>query len=652
MVAGTSAKTHEENLKAIVEKSIPKLFEETCRKYWDKKVAIRHKHYGVWQAHTWKDFYENAKYFGLGLKSLGLKNGQHVAIIGDNEPQWLFAQFGTICIKGIVLGLYQDAIAEELVYVINHAEARFIVAEDQEQVDKMLELHESGKIPNVEIVIYWDPKGLRFYRSPFLMSFDDVKRLGQEYEEKYPDVFEATIREIGNDTVLFAYYTSGTTGEPKGLLFDSRILITRAIMWDTVAPATETDQFFSSLPLAYPLDIMFIFLPAIMGGATVNLAEEPETVEQDFREIGPSKALIFPRLLEAQVAKVQVKIMDSTQLQRWAYNKLVAIGSKMSKYQLTGQKPGIWLNMSYRLANWLMFRPLRDQLGYSRIKALVSGGAAISSEVFSFFLGIGIKILNVYGLVEAAPISLHILDDADPETAGVPTHGTQIRISDEGEILSRGDITMRGYYKNPKLTRETLDSRNWFHTGDAGYITENGHLVCIDRVKELMTLSSGMRFSPQYIENKLKFSPYIRDAVIVGDGKPFVAALISIDFPNVSKWAENNHVTFTTFMDLSQKNETYQLIKAEVQRVNNRLPEEQRLKAFLNLYKELDADDAELTRTRKLRRGFVAQRYADFVEALYSEQIECGVKTQVTYRDGRQVEIRMRVRTERIDQDR
>ena len=625
--------------------TISKLFKQTCDKYGDKKVALRYKNLGVWQPYTWKYFWEQSKYFGLGLISLGLKSGDRITVVGDNEPEWYFAQFAAICSGGIPTGAYQDSGPQEIRYVIEQSGSVLVVVEDQEQVDKLIfeYVDREGKeqkpivdqVPAINKVIYWDVKGLRSYNHPKLMRFDEVVEMGRGYEKDHPGLLEQIIETSHEEDPAMLTYSSGTTGLPKGIVHCSRSVLAASQCWDGPAPATEDDQFVSFFPLAYGAEFLYATPAFIKGGATVSFPEEPETVAVDVREIGPTKASSAPRLLENEVSFVQVKIADASLLKRLVYRLFMPVGYRIARLKRNNEKVNWFWRAVYTLGYLMVFRPIKDWLAYSGNRLMLIGGASMASEVFDFFLALGIDARMMYGMIECTPTAMHLKGDIDSETSGVPTPGSELRISEGGEVLSRGPQKMLGYHNNPEATRQLIDEQGWVHTSDAGFITERGHLVCIDRLADLGTLRDGTGFSPSYIENKLKFSPYIRDAVITGDDEDFVGALISIDFPNLGKWAEIHRIPYTTFVDLSQKPEAYALVKQDVMRINGRLPEKQRIRRFALLHKELDADDAELTRTRKLRRKEVSQRYLDMIEALYGDKMEYTAEAKVTYRDGR-----------------
>ncbi|MBU2547153.1 MAG: AMP-binding protein, partial [Proteobacteria bacterium] len=545
-------------------------------------------------------------------------------------------------------GVYPGSHPDELQFIIDHSEATFIVAEDQEQVDKVLELKES--LPRIVRVIYWDPKGLWNYDDPWLLDFEDLMDLGRAHEKAHPDDFDRVVEACRGDDLAALYYTSGTTGRPKGVMWTHQGLMSAGENIKDVVPPRKGDDLFCLAPLSWIPEVIMNLLPSMMSGAVVNFPEEPETVPQDLREIGYQIGFIGIQAIQAQISEVQVKIQGAGRLKRLTYDLFTPIALKINAMREKHESPSAWSRFLYFLGYWALYRHLQDNLGYKRARALLTGGSALAPDAFRYFRSIGIPLLNAYGLTEMNPISSQRPGMVSVESAGIAAEGTELRISDSGEVLARGPHMTAGYYKNPEATAELIDHEGWLHTGDAGFINEEGELVIIDRVKDLMTLIDGQVFSPMYIENKLKFSPYIREAVALGNGREFVAALVSIDFMSLGKWAEDNQVVYTTFTDLSQKAEVYELIQSEiVGRVNPDLPPESRIRKFTLLAKELDADDAELTRTRKLRRGFVGERYKEYIDALYGGLTEHTVSFTVKYQDGREASMKSQVRIVTLD---
>lgn len=625
--------------------TFPKLLREKYLKWGDSKIAIREKDYGIWNEVTWKGYYENVKYFALGLKKLGFERGEHISIIGNNEPEWVYAELAAQSLGGAVIGIYQDSTPPEIKYISELSDSVFIVTEDQEQTDKVLEIKD--ELPLLRRVIYWDPKGMRNYRDPILMSFQEVQEIGREYEKEYPTLFEDEIDKGNEEDIALILTTSGTTSLPKlAMLTHKNMLKMADNLLVKVDPMFPTDEFVSFLPLAWVGEQMMSISGGLLIGFTVNFPEEPTTITENIREIGPHVMFSPPRVWEGIVSMIQVKIEDATPLKKLIYKTFMPIGYRMADFKFNKQKPSLKLKILYKIGYFMLFRALKDRIGMTRIRKAYTGGAALGPDVFRFYHAIGVNLKQIYGQTEIAGISVvHRDDDIKFETVGKPIPETEIRISEEGEILSRSPSVFKGYYKNPEATEEVLKD-GWLHSGDAGYIDEDGHLVVIDRMKDVMRLSDGSIFSPQHIENKLKFSPYIKEAVVFGREKPYVTAFINIDYENVGKWAENHQIAYTTYTDLSQKPEVYELIKKDVERVNQQLPEAARIKRFLILHKELDADDQELTRTKKVRRRFIEQKYNDLVNALYKGEEKVEVQAKVKYRDGREAVIKAFVKVE------
>ncbi len=625
--------------------TFPKLLREKYLKWGDSKVAIREKDYGIWNEVTWKGYYENVKYFALGLKKLGFERGEHISIIGNNEPEWVYAELAAQSLGGAVIGIYQDSTPPEIKYIAELSDSVYVITEDQEQTDKLLEIKD--ELPLLRKIIYWDPKGMRNYKDPILMSFKEVQELGREFEKEHPNLFEEEIDKGDEEDIALILTTSGTTSLPKlAMLTHKNMLKMAENLLVKVDPMYPDDEFVSFLPLAWVGEQMMSISGGLLIGFTVNFPEEPTTVTENIREIGPHVMFSPPRVWEGIVSMIQVKIEDSTPLKRLVYRTFMPIGYKMADFKFNKEKPPLKWKILYKIGYFMLFRALKDRIGMSRIRKAYTGGAALGPDVFRFYHAIGVNLKQIYGQTEIAGISVvHRDDDIKFETVGKPIPETEIRISEEGEILSRSPSVFKGYYKNPEATAEALRD-GWLHSGDAGYIDEDGHLVVIDRMKDVMRLSDGSIFSPQYIENKLKFSPYIKEAVVFGKDKPYVTAFINIDYENVGKWAENHQIAYTTYTDLSQKPEVYELIRKDVERVNKQLPEAARIKRFLILHKELDADDQELTRTRKVRRRFIEQKYNELVRAMYEDKDSVEVQAKVKYRDGREAVIKAYVKVE------
>jgi len=612
--------------------TIPKLIMRNYEK-WGERIAMCMKNFGVWQRYSWKEYYERVKYFSLGLISLGLKPGDVVCIIGDNEPEWFWGEFATQAAGGIVTGIFVDSIPSEVKYVAEHSGAKFAIVNDQEQTDKFLEIKD--ELPSLKKVIYWDPKGLRNYDDPILTSFTEVIKLGREYEETHPGLFEQNIVKGNGSDTAFIYYTSGTTGLPKGATLTHQALLNTARAFIDRYPLSETDDLISNFPAAWVGDSFFATIPHLLSGARLNFPEEPETIAEDTREVGPNFVIYGPRQWESLVSEIQVKMFDAHPLKRFVYNLFLPIGYKIADINFQGKKPNLFWRALYGIAYLLLFRALKDQLGLSKVKFAVTGSSVLSLDTFRLIHAIGIELRQNYGSTEAGLISSHGKGEIKFESVGRPALGTEVRITDEGELLVRNSCLFNGYHKDSGKTTETLVD-GWCHTADAVNIDGDGHLLFIDRLEHMGQLSSGIKYAPQYVEGRLRFSPYIKDAMVIGGkDKDFVSAILNIDFAMVGKWAERNRIPYTTFVDLSQKEEVANLVQKDLVRVNGYLPEPARVRRFVLLHKEFDADEAELTRTRKLRREFMEERYKDLIEAIYQDGKEINVKAPVTYRDGR-----------------
>jgi long-chain acyl-CoA synthetase len=629
----------------LIDSTLPRLLVRNAERFGERKVALREKEFGIWQEVTWAGYLRRVRDFSLGLVALGLPREGKVAIIGDNRPEWLYAELAAQAAGAVSVGIYQDSTLNEVAYVIDHSDAVVVVAEDQEQVDKILEVRD--RVPKVRKVVYTDPRGLRHYDDPILASFEQVEALGREHGAAHPGLFEANVEAGRPDDLAILCYTSGTTGFPKGSMLTHRNLLNMAIRLMEVDPKHEADEFVSFLPLAWIGEQMMAASSSLAVGFTVNFPESPATAQADLREVGPHVMFSPPRIWENLAASVRVRVMDATWLKRRVFDWALPVGTALAEARFAHAPVGAWLRARYLLAYLACFRALKDRLGFSRVRSATTGGAALGPDAFRFFHGLGIDLKQIYGQTEIAGIScIHRSGDVRFDTVGKPIPGTEVRISEDGEILSRSASVFKGYYKNPEATAETLRD-GWLHSGDAGYLTEDGHLVVIDRLKDVMRLADGTSFSPQFIENKLKFSPYIKEAVVVGSGRPYLVAMINIDMGIVGKWAERRHVSYTTYTDLAAKREVYDLIEGEVRQVNATLPEAARLSKFVLLYKELDADDDELTRTRKIRRRFVEERYKAVVDGLYADLDEIPVEATVKYQDGRQATIRTRLAVRR-----
>jgi long-chain acyl-CoA synthetase len=596
--------------------TLPQRLAEHARRHDRGKVALREKEYGIWQEVSWEAYAAHVRAVALGLEALGLRRGESLAIVCGNRPAWLYTELGAQALGAIPVGVYVDSLPEQVCYALEHSEARLVMVEDQEQADKVLGVR--ARLPRLEAIVVDDTRGLEDYREPMLVGLEEVERRGREADDRDPGHYEALLAAGSPDDVALLAYTSGTTGAPKAAMLSHRNLMAMAAGVTQVDAVHDTDNLVSFLPFSWVGEQLLSVAIALHAGATVSFPEEPATVREDLREIGPHVVIGPPRFWEAMCSEYQVKIADAGRLKGAAARLSLDIGMRVADRQLRRQPIGPGLRLAARLAHLVTFRALLDRLGLSRTRCAYTGGAALGPELFRFFRAIGLNLKQVYGQTESGGICvLHADGDVRPETVGKPTAETRLRISEAGEILVSSPTVFLGYYKNPAATAEALRD-GWLHTGDAGQVEADGHLVVIDRLKDVLRLADGSRFSPALIENKLKFSPYVREAVAVGEGRPFVVALIQIDMGVVGNWAESHRVAFTTFKDLAGKPEVHALIEREVARVNDNLPRAAHIGAFALFDKELDPDDDELTRTNKVRRSTILGKYRDMIDGLYA----------------------------------
>lgn len=630
----------------LVEGSLPALLRQQASSRGDR-IALREKEFGIWQSITWSEYERRVRHFALGLRELGLEEGDRIAIIGDNRPEWVIGELAAQSLGALPLGLYQDAVATELEYLLAASRARVVVAEDQEQVDKVLEIREA--LPRLEHIIYYDPRGLGRYEAPGLLAFPEVERRGDERDHAMPHEYAAAVATVQSEDPALLCSTSGTTSKPKLAVLTHSNLLSMAAQLQAVDPMGAGDEFVSFLPLAWIGEQMMTVSRHVLVGFPVNFPEEPGTVRQDLREIGPRVMFSPPRIWENLVSEVQVMVEDTTPLKRRVQAWAMRVGGEVADDEFEGRSPGAWRRIRRGIAEAVAMRPIKNQLGLSRLRDAYTGGAALGPDVFRFFHALGVNLKQIYGQTEVAGISvLHRDGDIRYQTVGEPLPGMEVRVASDGEILTRGPAVFTGYFENPKATRETLVD-GWLHSGDAGYFDDEGHLVVVDRLKDVMLLADGTTFSPQFIENLLKFSPYVSEAVVFGAEHPYVAGIIAIDFENAGQWAERNQLAYTTFTDLSQKPEVYDLIRAHVESVNGDVPQAARIRRFLLLHKELHADDAELTRTRKVRRRFIAERFEALIAALYGDDDAVTVEMEITYQDGRTADVKHDLRIERLN---
>ena len=628
------------------ELTIPKLFLSQCRKYGDKKVAMREKEFGIWIPFTWQDYYENVKYLTLGMVSLGLQRGDKVAMIGDNRPEGLWAEMAAMCAGAIGVWLFQDCMMDEVKYIIDHSDAKIFVGESQEEVDKALSIKDT--CPKLDIIMWDDPKGMRNYHQDFLISVKRVQELGRELDREKPDLFEKTINEGHGDDICLLFYTSGTTALPKGALLSHWNMLTMGRNLMAVDPCYDTDDFVSYLPFAWIGEQMMSISCGLQMGYTINFPEGPDLAQENIREIGPHVMFAPPRMYEGMTRQVQVKYIDSTWIKRKVYEFGTKVGYKVASLKFERKPVSVGLKFLNWIASMTMQKKLKDHLGMSRLRHCYTGGAAMGPDHFKFFHALGVNLKQIYGQTEVAGISIvHRDGDIKFDTVGTPIPETEIKITEEGEILTKSPSVFQGYYKNDEATKKTLID-GWLYSGDRGFIDEDGHLVVFDRSKDVMTLNDGRPFSPQYLETRLKFSPFVGEVWAIGDKREFISAVMCIDYAVVGKWADDKKLNYTSYPELSQKPEVYELVKKQIQEANKDLPEPARIRKFVNLYKVFDADDEELTRTSKLKRAFVENRYKDIVNALYSDVDVVHMDTTITYEDGREQRIKTDLHIEKI----
>jgi long-chain acyl-CoA synthetase len=622
--------------------TIPRLFLQAAERHGDRKVAMREKEYGIWRPITWRQYLERVRNVALGLMALGLEPGDKVALMGDNRPEGLFAEMATLCAGGVAVWLFQDCLLDEVQFIVDHSDAKFLVAEGQEEVDKGLAIKD--RCPKLARIIWDDPKGMRQYRDPHLISLREVEALGRDLWAREPRRFEEAVAAGKADDVCLLFYTSGTTGLPKGALLTHYNMLKMGQNLLRVDPCFPEDDFVSFLPFAWIGEQMMSISCGLWAGFTLNFPEEPGTVLHDFREVAPQVMFSSARLYEQMVRTVQVKHLDASWIKRKAFQAAMGIGGRLADLKFARRTPPWWLRALGFAADLAVHRKLRDHLGLARIRSAYTGGSAIGQEQFRFFHAMGVNLKQIYGQTEIAGISvLHRNDDVKPDTVGKPIPETELRISEAGEILARSPSVFLGYYKNPEATATALRD-GWLHSGDTGFLDADGHLVFFDRTKDIILLSDGSRFSPLYLESRLKFSPYVKDAWVIGHERPFVAAVICIDYGVVGKWADDRGIAYTSYAELAQSPRVYALVEETVRTANRGLPPAARIRKFVNLYKEFDADDDELTRTRKIRRIFLEDRYKEIVDALYLDVEAVGIDSTITYEDGRVAQIRATLR--------
>ncbi len=624
--------------------TFPKLLAENARRLAGRP-ASREKEYGIWQSWSWAEVHAETRAFALGLAVLGLRPGDRVAVIGSNRPRLYWAMVAAQMAGGIPVPVYQDSVAEEMAFILDHCEARFVVCEDQEQVDKVLSVQD--RLPTIAQMIYEDPRGLRNYDHSALHAYSEVQRIGRAAEAEQAPAMDARIAAGRGSDICVMLYTSGTTGRPKGVVLTHDNILRTARAAASVDRLGETDSMLAYLPIAWVGDFIFSMGQAYVCGFSVCCPESADTMPSDLREIGPTYFFAPPRVFEQMLTMVTIRIEDAGRVKRWLYRRLMAHARRIEAAERRGEALSRRDAVLRRLAEVLVTGPLKNVLGLSRVRVAYTAGEAIGPDLFAFYRALGVPLKQLYGQTEASVfITQHGDGPVDPETVGVATPGVEIQIREGGEVYYRSPGVFLEYFKNPDATRDTKDPEGWVATGDAGVLDpETGELKILDRAKDVGKLASGALFAPKYLENKLKFFPNILEAVVFGHGRERCMAMLNIDLSAVGNWAERNNIAYASYQELSQHPRVLAMMEEHVRDANRALAEDPMLSEcqiarFLVLHKELDADDGELTRTRKVRRRFIAEKYADLVEALYSDAREVTTETEVTYEDGRKGTIR------------
>lgn len=605
--------------------------------------AMREKEYGIWQAHSWAAMATLVEHIACGLHQAGLQRGEHMVVIGANRPRLYATMLAAQSLGAIAVPLYQDAVGTECVFPITNAEVRFAMVEDQEQVDKLLEIRE--QCPRLTNIIFDDPRGLRNYQEPGLLALDALIAAGQTFAGRQPDFFRAQVDSTQPDDVAAMFFTSGTTGNPKGVVHTHNTLLDRAQAGAEFDKLTHSEEVLAYLPPAWVGQNIFSYAQWLACGYVVNCPENASTVTIDLKEVGPTYYFAPPRVFESLLTSVMIRMEDAGAIKRRMFHFFMDVAKRVGPALMDGQPVGAGDKVLYAIGQVMAYGPLRNNLGFSRVRVAYTAGEAIGPDLFTFYRSIGINLKQLYGSTETAVfVCLQPDNQARADTVGVPIRGVEIKVADNGEILVKSAGLLKGYYKNPEATAEVLTADGWYHTSDAGFIDAAGHLKIIDRVKDVGRIKGGANdgamFAPKYVENKLKFFPHIKEVVAYGDGREKVCVMLNIDFDAVGNWAERRNLPYAGYTDLAQKPEVYQLIKECVEKVNADLSVDtllagSQISRFLVLHKELDADDGELTRTNKVRRGFIADKYQPLVDALYSGKSEQFIETVVKFEDGR-----------------
>lgn len=618
--------------------TFPKLLQRNAQ-VRPKRPAMREKDLGIWQSWTWAEVYDEAGAYAAGLKDLGLGKGDRIAIVGDNRPRLYWTMVAAQIIGAVPVPVYADSVAEEMQFVLEHAEVKFAVAEDQEQVDKLLS--QMDNLPELTTILFDDPRGMRDYHYDFLHNYEDVIANGRAYQEKHRGFVEDAIAATKGPDTSIMLYTSGTTGKPKGVVLSHDNVLITARNAAEVDGLRDTDEVLAYLPMAWVGDNIFSFGQSYVTGFCVSCPESSDTVLNDLWELGPTYYFAPPRVFENLLTTVMIRMEDASAIKRRMFHYFMDHARHAGVRLLEGKPVSLMDRVKYWIGDKLVYGPLKNALGMSRIRVGYTAGEAIGPEIFDFYRSLGINLKQLYGQTEAAVfITLQPDGEIKADTVGKPAPQVEIKIAENGEVLYRSPGVFVEYYKNPEATRDTKDAEGWVMTGDAGFFDEDGHLKIIDRAKDVGKLNDGAMFAPKYIENKLKFFPNIKEAVAYGNGRDYVAVFINIDLEAVGSWAERRGLAYASYQELAAHPDVYDLIQGHVEEVNRLLSEEERvagsqIKRFLLLHKMLEADDGELTRTSKVRRKFVEDKYQPLVDALYSDVESAHIETEVTYEDGR-----------------
>jgi len=605
--------------------TFPKILRENAKKY-PNDISMREKEFGIWNEFSWLDYQNRVKWLSLALRKLGVQPKDAIALLGDNRPEWVWGEVSAHAMGCYSIGIFQDSLHEEVVYLLNKSNATVVIAEDEEQCDKLLELGDD--IPDVKFIVYCDPRGMRKYDDKRLVNIEDLYKQGQAIDQASPELYDQYVDSTRAEETAIYCTTSGTTSKPKIAFLGGGNFVKHCSSYLRADPRQAGDNYVSVLPLPWIMEQVYAVGQALIARQIVNFVEEQETLMADLREIGPSFVLLAPRVWEGILADVKARMMDSTPLKQKLFDYAFA---KAEKAQNEGKRS--WF------ADFLLMNALKDRLGFTFLKSAATGGAAMGPDTFRFFQTIGVPLRQLYGQTElCGAYTVHQENDVDYDSVGIAFDSAEVKVINTdkagvGEVIAKTVGMFTGYLDNQEAYDEDVID-GWMHTGDAGYFKPSGHLVIIDRIKDLAKTSNGVQYSPQYIENKLKFSSFIGEAVILGKDKPYLSAIVCIRFSIVSKWAEQNGYSFTNYTSLSALPEVYEKLSEEIEKVNDTLPDAQKINKFILLYKELDADDGELTRTRKVRRSVIADKYGDIIASIYDNKEKVDVDTVITFQDG------------------